>query len=270
MIIYMSAILDLNATRLVSWKGLTIKEINSKIIKNEGCVIGKRNIFKSNPVKLPRRELLSSSSTCNSKTSLKIDLINAPGGTVSNSTSSNATNSVSITTQVNVPNNSCEYPGTCNKITSPIENAKKRVRSSGMIRQKYHQTTNDKVYYTNTKEYLNARNMTHKQNQYVLSNPDNTCFKTHYNPSNSQFGVQGAVTAGDLVTRKRYNTITDSAASYKIPLGQDVANALSYGVSSTGYTTKDKLGYPLKQTPTFSKYSDEMKKCFVTKLVNVI
>ena len=53
-------------------------------------------------------------------------------------------------------------------------------------------------------------------------------------------------------------------------MGQDVANALSYGVSSTGYTKKDKLGYPLKQTPTFSKYSDEMKKCFVTKLVNVI
>ena len=73
------------------------------------------------------------------------------------------------------------------------------------------------------------------------------------------------VSAGDLVTRKRYNTITDSAASYKNPLGQDVANALSYGVSSTVILRRIKLGYPLKQTPTFSKYSDEMKKCFVTK-----
>ena len=268
---YMSATLDLNPTRVVSWKGLTIKQVNSKILKNEGQVFGNKNFFRANPVKLPRRELLSASNTtCNSRVSVKIDNINAPGGTTSNSSGSNIGNSISLTNEIQVPNNSCEYPGTCNTYTSPVDNARRRVRSSGMVRQKYHETSNNKSYHTNTKEYLHSRNMTYKQNQLVLSNPDNTCFKTHYSPSNEQFSVQGAVSSGDLITRKRYNTITDSAASYTNPLGRDVANALSYGVSSTGYTKKDKLGYPMKVTPTFSKYSDVMKRCSVTKLTNAI
>ena len=265
----MSSTLDLNATAIVSWKGLTINQINSKISKNTGTVQGQRNLFKANPVRLPRRELRTSDSNNCSRNSISLNTINIPGGVVSNS-SSNTTNNILLTKEVPVPNNSCEYPGTCNSITSPIENAKRRVRSGGMIRQKYHETTNNKAYHNNTNEYLQSRNMTYKQNQLVLSNPDNTCFKTHYNPSNAQFAVQGAVTSGDLVTRKRYNTITDSAVSYQAPLGKDVANALSYGASVTGYTLKDRIGYPMKQTPTFSKYNETMKKCFVTKLVNAI
>ena len=125
MINYMSATLDLNATRLVSWKGLTIKEINSKIIKNEGCVIEKETYLNQILLNYQDVNYYLFSSKCNSKTSFKIDVINAPGGVVSNSTSSNTVNSIFMTSQVNVPNNSCEYPGTCNKITSPVENAKK-------------------------------------------------------------------------------------------------------------------------------------------------
>lgn len=265
----MSATLDLNATSLISWKGLTINQINSKISKNVGTVQGQRNLFKANPVRLPRRETNTTDSKNCNRSAITLNTINIPGGTIANS-SATTSNNILLTTEVKVPNNSCEYPGTCNTYTSPIENAKRRVRSGGMIRQKYHETSNNKAYHTNTREYLESRNMTYKQNQYVLSNPDNTCFKTHYNPSNNQFAVQGAVTSSDLVTRKRYNTITDSAVSYQAPLGKDVANALSYGVSTTGYTLKDKIGYPMKQTPTFSKYNETMKKCFVTKLVNAI
>jgi hypothetical protein len=44
---------------------------------------------------------------------------------------------------------------------------------------------------------------------------------------------------------------------------------LAYGVPQGGYTWKDKIGYPLKQTPVFSKYSDEMKKCDVAKISGV-
>ena len=269
----MPARLNLNPIPLVSWKGLTIQEINSKIVLNEKVIEGQANLFRAAPLKIPRREIASkNSNTCNSRTSVSIDVINQPGGISSNTTSVDPSNNILLTNTLDLPNNGCEYPGTCNTITSVTENAKKRVRSSGMIRQKYHSTTNNPLYHTNSKQYLHSRNKTFKQNQYVFPGQDanNTCFVTQYNPSNTQFAVQGAVTSSDLITRKRYNTITDSAASYTTAFGQNVSNALSYGGNPSGYTTKDKNGYPLKQTPTFNKYSDTMKKCFVTKLVNVI
>jgi hypothetical protein len=37
-----------------------------------------------------------------------------------------------------------------------------------------------------------------------------------------------------------------------------------------GYTLKDRIGYEMKKTPTFSKYSSEMKQCSVTKFANAI
>jgi hypothetical protein len=94
--------------------------------------------------------------------------------------------------------------------------------------------------------------------------------KLHYKPSNPQFAQQGAVSSGDLITRKKYNSITNSTSAYRTAFGNSVANALAYGVPENGYTVKDKLGYPMKKTPTFPKYSDEMKKCSVTSFANAI
>ena len=71
-------------------------------------------------------------------------------------------------------------------------------------------------------------------------------------------------------TKNQYNSITNSAVLYRNALGQSVGNALAYGVPLGGYTTKDKLGYPLKQTPTFKKHSNEMQKCTVNTIKNQI
>jgi len=94
--------------------------------------------------------------------------------------------------------------------------------------------------------------------------------KLYYKPSNPQFAQQGGVNSSDLITRKKYNSITNSTAAYRTAFGGAVANALAYGVPSNGYTIKDKLGYPMKKTPTFSKYTDEMKQCSVTSFANAI
>ena len=94
--------------------------------------------------------------------------------------------------------------------------------------------------------------------------------KLYYKPSNPQFAQQGGVNSSDLITRKKYNSITNSSAAYRTAFGGAVANALAYGVPSNGYTVKDKIGYPMKKTPTFTKYSDEMKQCSVTSFANAI
>lgn len=92
----------------------------------------------------------------------------------------------------------------------------------------------------------------------------------YYKPNNPQFGVQGAVSSGDVIARKKYDTITRVGDSFRTPFGSQTANAVAYGSSMYGYTIKDKYGYPTKKTPTFSKYSAEMKQCQLRKLANAI
>jgi hypothetical protein len=92
----------------------------------------------------------------------------------------------------------------------------------------------------------------------------------YYKPNNPQFGVQGAVSSADLITRKKYDAITNVGSSFRSAYGDQTANAVAYGSSMYGYTIKDKIGYPTKKTPTFSKYSSEMKQCSMRKLANAI
>ena len=451
----MAAIVQMNKVPMIHWKGQTFEQIQSIIRKNDPSGENANIKFRANPLKIYRREIASNeSSNCNVRTSTKIDIFNQPNGTIINSSATNK-NGLVNTIDNNIPNNTCETNENCSVILSPEENARKRVRSSGMIRKKYDASRDTSSYYTSSKQYLASRNLTFQQNQYnyirmgdasakpgsnLASNNlyspnglnhckkyfvgegvsfgykwidgndftveitsgyyyvneindlfkkvmiennhyytknqvglnadpyhdvltfllnisyDNTnnvlqlqSFRTdnaihpdesytipsdatwtkpessapqfpqfvipanilqnafgitsasypsdqtsnateifqifsstvtpdlqpnykplHYKPNNPQFGQQGAVSSGDLITRRRYNSITNSAASYRNTLGQSVANALAYGVPANGYTIKDKIGYPLKQTPTFSKYSDEMKKCSVTTFVNKI
>jgi hypothetical protein len=92
----------------------------------------------------------------------------------------------------------------------------------------------------------------------------------YYKPNNSQFAQQGAVSSSSLITRLKYNTITNNAYTFQVAFGKAVGNALAYGVPEGGYTIKDKIGYPIKKTPTFSKYSDGFKSCQATKFSNII
>ena len=92
----------------------------------------------------------------------------------------------------------------------------------------------------------------------------------YYKPNNPQFGVQGAVSSSDRLARKKYDTITTVGSSFRSAFGAQTANALAYGSSMYGYTLKERTGYSMKKTPTFSKYSSEMKQCSVTKFANAI
>jgi len=92
----------------------------------------------------------------------------------------------------------------------------------------------------------------------------------YYKPNNSQFSQQGGVTASSLITRVRYNTITNNTAGYRKTYGSAVANSLAYGVPEYGYTLKDKIGFPNKCTPTFAKHNGEQKNCTSTSIVHAI
>jgi hypothetical protein len=84
--------------------------------------------------------------------------------------------------------------------------------------------------------------------------------RVYYKPNNPQFAQQGAVTSGSKIARIRYDTITNSASSYRNAFGLHVSNALAYGVPANGYTIKDKLGYPNPNTPKVTT-TGEMRLC---------
>jgi hypothetical protein len=87
----------------------------------------------------------------------------------------------------------------------------------------------------------------------------------YYKPSNPQFANQGAVDSGALIDRKRYNTITTSAATMSTAWGNQTSDALAYGVNPTGTNMTAKLmhGIPIQKTPKFNPRTGQMQQCQV-------
>ena len=129
------------------------------------------------------------------------------------------------------------------------------------------------IGFTNVADYpavnpTNDPNLTIDIRKYVsdvepLFKPSFT--NTFYKPNNPQFANQGAVSSSSLITRLRYNTITDSASSYRSAYGLHVANALAYGVPANGYTVKDKIGTSAPQTPGVDSMGN-LTKCSSTHI----
>jgi hypothetical protein len=90
----------------------------------------------------------------------------------------------------------------------------------------------------------------------------------YYKPSNPQFANQGAVDSGALIDRKRYNTITTSAATMSAAWGNQTSDALAYGVNPSGTNITAKLmhGIPIQKTPKFNPRTGQMQQCQVRRI----
>ena len=154
---------------LPSWKGETLEQITTSIRKNQPDeVLSSRNLFIPQPLKIYRREIASKDATCNPRSSVSIDLLNAPNGSIINSTASDK-NGLVNTLDIHQTTNKTEIPGSSDAqcaIGTPQTHALNRLRSSGMIKKNYDPANNKSKYYTNADQYLNSRSKTFKQNQY--------------------------------------------------------------------------------------------------------
>uniref|UniRef100_A0A6C0D678 Uncharacterized protein n=1 Tax=viral metagenome TaxID=1070528 RepID=A0A6C0D678_9ZZZZ len=263
-------LVELQPVAFFKWKGKTFNQITSALKKNTSTLnIGDtHNIFRPTPVKLYRKEIASTPiTTGNPRVSTTINDFNMPNGySLSNESNVNTGNCNTLDIQLTA--NKYDLGGAIQLSTNPdvcfsqADNARRRIRSGGMIKR-YNIDNRKKNYYTSSTQYLYDRNVTFDQNQfnYTLSDPSCNVPIIKYKNGKSH---QAGVSSSDLIARKRYDTITDSAAKFQSAYGNDVANALAYSTKSSTYTIKDKIGYPLKQTPVFPKHSTEMKKCYVT------
>ena len=270
-------LVELQPIAYFKWKGKTFNQITSALKKNTFTLNqgDARNIFRPPPVKLYRKEIASTPiTTGNPRVSTTIDDFNMPAGySITNASNINTANCNTL--DINSTTNKYDLGGAIQLSTNPAvcfsqaDNARRRIRSGGMIK-KYNIENRKQNYYTSSTQYLYDRNVTFDQNQFNYTLIDPSCNVPINKPSNSRFYKQGGVSSGDLIARKRYDTITDSAAKFQSAYGNDVANALAYSTKSSTYTIKDKIGYPMKQTPVFPKYSTEIKKCYVTTIANEI
>ena len=166
---------------VIQWKGLTFQQISAGIKFNKST--DNKNLFTANPLKIYRKEIASSSLThCSQRTSTKIEDFNRPGGVITTSISTNT--GLANTLDMNYENNICQHPQpSCNVILSPEANARRRVRSSGMIKRNFNTGANNDTYYTSTKQYLNSRNISFEQNQYFHVKYGNSTVKPGTNAS---------------------------------------------------------------------------------------
>lgn len=210
----MSARLNLNPIRYTSWKGKTFKQISSSIQKNTAVDNGSiHNYMRSMPLKIYRREIaidLDGDNHCkNSRISSSVDEYMRPNGVITRAYSAPQVGDVGVMNTLDInysenkyENGSCIVAARCQE-----DNAKRRVRSSGMIKKVFDPARGDLAYFTDSNQYLTSRTKTFKQNLYrhvrygdtsLLNSPTtkdnifspnglNHCPKVEINSSNNTF-----------------------------------------------------------------------------------
>jgi hypothetical protein len=187
--------LHFNAPEYFPWKGKTLNQITSIMQKNQNTNSNPKNtgIFRAGPVKLYRREIFTLDNSGNiqergnPRTSLSIDEFTRPNGYFISQNLPDCSNNgvvnyldpkdANITTNIYDMGeicNTCNQPTDCkssstlapNIYISQEFNAKRRVRSAGMITKKYNPARNGDSYSTSNSQYLVSRNRTFDQNQY--------------------------------------------------------------------------------------------------------
>lgn len=213
----MSALLNHNPIREVSWKGRTINQITSSIQKNQMATgtAGKLNIFRAMPLKIYRREIavnIPTTSGChNSRVSSSVDELTRPGGYTMTKIASVDKCGLENILESPTPaalNESygCIGTGAKNSYNCAEDNARRRCRSSGMVRRKYDPARNDLTYFNDTNQYLVSRSKTFLQNQYrhirrsdvsIVTNP--LLAKDTYSPNGLSHCPKASIVAGSNV-----------------------------------------------------------------------
>ena len=183
-------------TSIIPWKGRTFNEIVSVKKRNEPT---HPNLFKANPLKIYRREI--NVVNCNEKINASVFMMETPGATIVNSSSSNCNGSQQVV-DFNYNENKCESP--CSVAGLPFSksgDALRRVRSSGM---------NNRKFYSSTKQYLESRSLTHQQNQYFyVRQGDETAIQGSPNSS------QNVYSSNSTTHCETYTFIADTDIKYQ-------------------------------------------------------
>lgn len=239
----------------MSWKGKTVEQIFGMIEKNKKELKGD-NIMNPPPLVIYRREL-KKNTLGNIRKNRPIYFKDIPGSY----TKVNENECIVDTEIINKKNQHCV-------VNCEIENARKRVRNSNMFVDRYRSGSSAPISYSSSSQLLKSRNKSYDQNTFSnirydeqVKEPYNSTTvlfcnskkfaKVEYNPNNTRFSQQGAVDSSSQISRLKHDTIVDVHGKHSSANGILTENALSYNNSMSGYTIKEKIGYPNICSPNF-------------------
>ena len=166
---------------------------------------------KPGPLKHYRRQLYSSAGFRSNKNHMRLDLINTPGGTTLNS-SSTSTNPTCIHKLVDVIQRS---PGPCVGVKD--ETKYNRCVGGTMNPKRVGSAEYDQTKYNTTKAYLQSRGKTIKTTECLVEKP-----------SNNSFRQQGGVSSSSRIGRLKYITQTQNGACFQSARGAKLINKGQY------------------------------------------
>jgi len=229
----MSARLNFNPIKYTSWKGQVFYQVSSflKQNQNNSSNATTSQFMRSMPLKIYRKEIVSQEpKPCNIRTSVKIEELDRPGSTVVSKTNPCSNGLVNIKT-----NDITECRSKNCNINMPDYDARRRVRSAGMIRKKYNPNKNNDTYCTSSNQYLVSRNRTFAQNQYnyirqgdPTVKPGSALSKSNvYYPNGISHCVQPYISSANNNDTFSYVWIDNSTYVVTLPEGQYDTNQIN-------------------------------------------
>jgi len=297
----MSLVFEYNYQPIIKWKDKTFNQITSSIKKNKGTIAttNTRNLLLPNPLNIYRREIASiNNNNCSGslRTNIRVNLFEQPGGYLITNTQLGHIGVESILDKQLVKTKNQQNEHSCNdsiyyvppymkdiskqnRCLSTQNNALRKARSSGKIKQNFYSTTN---------QYLYSRKKTFEQNQFnylktgvktavpgsaaaskntytnggVSFNAEGRALSCSvvYKPSNYNYSKNGAVDSSTRMDRIKYDELNTISASYKGVYGNAMENSYASGVPTPGYNIKDITGYSLTKVPIVMS-DGSVRKC---------
>lgn len=155
--------------KCIKWKGGVVSQVSSSIQRNISTQgdTDFENYRRAMPLKIYRREIAVNLPDCvHSRASASIEELSRPNGTIVSYSENCGLMSVLEIPTPNSKNETGQCVDAASSANCAAINARKRVRSSGIIKKKLDPVTGDSTYFTNTKQYLTSRSRTYAQNSY--------------------------------------------------------------------------------------------------------
>jgi hypothetical protein len=253
----MSARLNLNPIKYTSWKGQVFYQVSSFLKENQNNSSGltTNQLMRSMPLKIYRKEIVSHvPKPCNLRSSVKIEELDRPGSTIVSETTPCSNGLVNIKTNDIYE---CESKN-CN-INMPDYDARRRVRSAGMIRKKYNPSKNNDTYCTSSNQYLVSRNRTFAQNQYNYIRQGNSNVKPGsalsksnlYSPNGISHCVQPYISSENNNNTFSYTWLNGNTYTVTLPESQYDINQMNTIFQNTMY---DNTHYFINQATESNHY----------------
>ena len=258
----------------VTWKGPSTGSAVptwSRPLINNNANANAGTSFAARPIKHWRKQLIPLANTGISKNAGVGMPMDRPGGSVYLGSIVDCSNCLVNITEMTPTTKNIMFDNTNDSSGNCIAcNPETNIIKSGI-------TLLNKIYYTDTKSYLQSQCQTYDQKLSTIPIPGNSyinptthqpipssdsltgsqvyytenCSKkcadvnsvvrTIYKPNNQQYSQQGSVSSSSRLTRLKYNTITKNGNSFKTAWGQQGANAGRYhGTSDAPYFLKSK------------------------------